>query len=256
MSKLIVLLCCFLGVPVWALGQINESDTLLLQYRAALTGNVQTGNLKALTLVGRLDLSVAPSGRWAFKTQNASRYQAFFGRKADNDFLSQNFVYAGQQRALYPFAMAFLSGNFRRKIDFRWFAGPGVTWQVLRRPGQLVKLSLSGVYEATRFAGEAYNRPAYNGSSRINTWRATARIFGQHRLLQQRLRLYYEAYLQPSVEQSDNFRWLADWGLEMPVWKGISFNTHFTYTHENIVIESVKQNDLIFTFGLSVRNFK
>lgn len=256
MKRVIWLLTFWCGASFAALGQINESDTLLLQYRAALTGNVQTGNLEALTLVGRLDLSVAPSGRWAFKTQNASRYQAFFDRKADNDLLSQNFLYVGQQRTLYPFAMAFLSGNFRRKIDFRWFAGPGVTWQALRRPGQLIKVSLSGVYESTQFAGETYNRTAYNGSNRINTWRATARIFGQHRLLQQRLRLYYEAYLQPSVEQSDNFRWLADWGLEMPVWKGVSFNTHFTYTHENIVIASVKQNDLIFTFGVSVRNFK
>lgn len=256
MRRVIWLLCCLCGASTGLFGQINESDTLLLQYRAALTGNAQTGNLKALTLIGRLDISVAPSGRWAFKTQNASRYQAFFGRKADNDFLSQNFVYVGQQRVLYPFAMAFLSGNFRRKIDFRWFAGPGVTWQALRRPGQLIKVSLSGVYESTRFAGETYNRPSYNGSRWIETWRATARIFGQHRLLQQRLRLYYEAYLQPSIEQSDNFRWLADWGLEMPVWKGFSFNTHFTYTHENIVIESVKQNDLILTFGIAFRDSK
>ncbi len=256
MGRVIILITCvwWCHGPVFA--QLNESDTLLLQYRAALTGNVQSGNLKALTLIGRLDLSVAPSGRWAFKTQNASRYQAFYDRKADNDFLSQNFVYVCQQRAVYPFAMAFLSGNFRRKIDFRWFAGPGVTWQALRRPGQLIKISLSGVYESTFFAGQAYNRPEYNGTDRISTWRATTRISGQHRLLQQGLRLYYEVYLQPSVEQSDNFRWLADLVLELPVWKGLSFNAHILYTHENIVIESVTQNDLIFTFGIAVRNHR
>lgn len=256
MQNFFALILLLMGCSQISLAQINESDTLLLQYRAALTGNVQSGNLKALTLIGRLDLSIAPSRRWAIKTQNTSRYQAFYNRKADNDFLSQNFIYIGQQQAVYPFAMVFLSGNYRRKIDFRWFAGPGVTWQALRRPGQLIKLSLSGVYESTLFAGQAYNRPEYNGADRISTWRATARVSGQHRLLQQGLRLYYEVYIQPSVEQSDNFRWLADWVLELPVWKGLSFNAHLLYTHENIVIESVKQNDLIFTFGIAARNHK
>ncbi|MBK8922021.1 MAG: DUF481 domain-containing protein [Saprospirales bacterium] len=234
-------------------GQINESDTLRLQYRTALTGNLQSGNLEALTLIGRLDLSVAPSRRWALKTQNAARYQAFYGRKADNDFLSQNFVYAGQQHTFYPFVMAFLLGNFRRKINFRWIAGPGVTWQVLRRPGQVMKLSAAAVYESTDFAGQTFNYPVYDGSGHIGTWRATFRLFGQHRLLQQRLLLFYEAYVQPSVEQSENFRWLADGGVELPLWKGLSFTTHFTYTHENVVIRPVKSGDMILSFGFSFR---
>lgn len=235
-----------------AQAQINESDTLSLQYRAALTGNVQSGNLEALTLLGRFDLSVAPTGKWALKTQNNARYQAFFGRKADNDFNSQNFVYLGQQKTLYPFAMAFAAVNFRRKVRLRWFAGPGLTWQVWRGPGQVVKLSLAGVYEATEFDGAAYNYPEYNGIARIKTWRATARVFGQHRL--QRLRVSYEAYVQPSLERANNFRWLADLNLEMPVWRGLNLNAHVLYTHENVVVEGVKTRDMILSFGLSYRN--
>lgn len=239
-----------------ASAQLNESDTLRLQYRAALTGNVQSGNLEALTLVGRLELSAAPAEYWAFKTQNTARYQAFFGRKADSDYDSRNFLYLGQQQALYPFAMAFLSGNFRRKINFRWFAGPGVTWQLWRGRGQVIKVSAAGVYEATDFAGTAYNFPEYAGSARIGTWRATARVFGQHRILNQQLRLFYELYWQPSVEQTDNYRWLADIGLELPIWKGLAFHTHLLYTRENVVIAGVKPEDLILTFGISIRNHK
>lgn len=236
--------------------QLNESDTLLLQYRAALTGNVQTGNVEATTFVGRLEASASPTGQWALKTQNMVRFQAFFGRKADSDFSSQNFLYAGQRRRFYPFAMAFVSGNFRRKINFRWFAGPGCTWQVLRRPGQVVKISVAGVYEATDFAGTAFNFSEYDGSGRIATWRATARVFGQHQLLQKRFRLLYEAYWQPSLERASNYRWLADLALEMPVWNGLSLNAHLLYTHENVVAAAVKPNDLIFTFGFSFRNTK
>lgn len=231
--------------------QLNESDTLLLQYRVALTGHIQTGNLEARALVGRLDLSVAPTDRWAIKTQNTARHQAFYGKKADNDFGSQNFVYLGQRQAVYPFAMAFLSGNYRRKIDFRWFAGPGLTWQALRRPGQVLKISLAGVYETTRFAGQLYNFPEYNGDDRIGVWRATARVNGQHRILEKKLRLSYEAYIQPAFNRSNNYRWLLDAMLEVPLWKGLNVAAHFLYTHENVVIDSVKPDDLIFTFGLT-----
>jgi len=254
--RILPILILLAGLSGSASAQLNESDTLRLQYRTALTGNVQTGNLEALTLVGRLEMSAAPGARWAVKTQNTARYQAFFGRKADSDFDSRNFLYAGQQQALYPFAMAFLSGNFRRKINFRWFAGPGLTWQAIRREGHVVKISLAGVYEATDFAGSAYNVPEYDGSARIGTWRATARISGQHRVLAQRLRFFYELYWQPSVEQAENYRWLADAGLELPVWKGLSFNMHFLYTHENVVVAGVRSNDLILTFGMSFRNHK
>lgn len=254
--RILAVLFLLVGLGGSASAQLNESDTLRLQYRTALTGNVQTGNLEALTLVGRLELSAAPGAQWAVKTQNTVRYQAFFGRKADSDFDSRNFLYAGQQRALYPFAMAFLSGNFRRKINFRWFAGPGLTWQAIRRAGHVLKISLAGVYEATDFAGTTYNFPEYAGSARIGTWRATARVFGQHQVLSQRLRLFYEFYWQPSVEQANNYRWLADMGLELPVWKGLSFHTHLLYTRENVVIAGVKPEDLIFTFGISIRNHK
>ncbi len=236
-----------------ALGQIDESDTLGLQYRAALTGNLQSGNLEALTAVARLELSAAPTRHWAVKTQNNARYQAFFGRKADNDFNSQNFVYLGQQQRWYPFGMVFLATNFRRKIDFRWFAGPGLTWQALNTQGQTIKLSLATVYESSQFAGQAYTQPAYDGSNRIRTWRVTCRLYGQHRLPGNRFRWSYEAYFQPAFDRSDNYRWLADLSAEATIWKGLAFTAHFLYTYENVTPIPVRQKDLILTFGFSVR---
>jgi hypothetical protein len=243
------LLCLALAQPLSA--QINESDTLLLQHFTALTGNAQTGNFKAFALRAKLDMALAPSPVWAFKTQNTYRYQSFFGRKVDNEFSSRNFAYAGQHRRLYPFAMAFLSGNFRRKIDFRHFVGAGLTWQALRQRQHTLKLSASGVYESTRFAGSVYNYAEYNGSGEIATWRATFRLFGKHALAARKLRLYYEAYWQPSLEKRNNYRWHTEVGLDLPVWKGLSLNALLLYDHENLTISAVKQNDLIATFGLS-----
>lgn len=233
------------------LAQINESDTLLMQFATAFTGSVQTGNIEAIALRAKADFSFAPTNAWAFKTQNSFRYQEFYDNKADNDLYSRNFFYLWQHRRVYPFAMAFVSTNFRRKIDFRYFAGGGATWQLLRRPGQTVKTALSGVYESSRFTTDTYNYPEYDGSDEINTWRVTAWLFGKHTLAGGHLRLYYEAFLQPSLEHRNNFRWQTEVGLEWPVWKGLSFAANYLFTHENIVAGSVKPDDRLLTFGVS-----
>ncbi len=239
--------------PGVAQAQLNESDTLLLQYQLALNGSYQSGNLKVVTLLSRLETSVAPSAHWALKTQNFWRYQAFYDRKSDHDFASRNFLYLGQRRRVYPFLMGFLSANFRRKVDRRYFVGPGLTWQLLRRPEQTMKFSAAAVYESTRFAGQAYNHRAYDGSAYIRTWRATLRLAGQHRVLERRLRVGYEIYVQPSLERADNFRWLAEQSLEMSLWKALSFLTFLQYSHENVVVQGVQPDDLIITFGLGWR---
>lgn len=231
--------------------QINESDTLLMQFATTLTGSAQTGNIEAIALRAKADFIFAPANVWAFKTQNSFRYQEFYGNKADNDLYSRNFFYLWQHRRVYPFAMAFVSTNFRRKIDFRYFAGGGATWQLLRRPGHVLKTALSGVYESTRFAGKAYNYPEYDGSEKIETWRTTFWLFGKHALVNKHLRLYYEAFVQPSLERGNNFRWQTEIGLEWPFWKGLSFTANYVFTHENVVVSNVKQDDRLLTFGVS-----
>lgn len=231
--------------------QINESDTLSLQHFSALTGNVQTGNFKAFAVRVKSDISVAPSDIFAFKTQNTYRYQSFFDRKVDNEFSNRNFVYLYQHRRLYPFAMAFLSGNFRRKIDFRYFSGAGITWQIVQKQQHALKFSASGVFESTQFSDNTFNFPEYDGSEELKTWRATFRLFGKHAFAKQKLRLYYEAYAQPSLEDRNNYRWHTELGLDFPVWKGLSISAMLMYDHENVTIKQVKQRDLIATFGVS-----
>ncbi len=241
----------FISMCQSAFAQINESDTLLLQHATALTGSLQTGNIEAAALRLKADFSLAPSPVWAVKMQHSYRYQEFFERKADSDFYSRNFLYGWQHRRVYPFALAFVSTNFRRKIDFRYFAGIGATWQLVRQSSHTVKTALSGVYESTRFDARLFNYSEYDGSEKIETWRATFWLFGKHALLNKHLRLYYEAFVQPSLESGNNFRWQTELGLEWPFWKGLSFTANYVFTHENIVVSNVKQDDGLLTFGIA-----
>ncbi len=250
-QPIIWVLCLLWSVQVHA--QLNESDTLKLQLRINVNGNYQTGNVSLLTLRNRLDFSVSPLKNWVFKSQNSSMYQAFYGKKADNDLFSRNYLYYKPSMPVYPFGIAYVSSNFRRRIDLRYFAGLGLSWQVIRKANHVLKVSASTVYEYNRFNGSQFNETQYNGSNKIQLWRGTCYLGGWHYLWHRRMRLYYDAFWQPGFNNSKNYRTQADVGVDFQVWKGLSFNALYTYTHENVVVQKVLEDDKILTFGLAYR---
>lgn len=245
----ILLVMVFCHRPVEA--QINESDTVALQIRSSLGGMYQKGNVELLVLRGRLDVLIAPAKDWVLKSQNVSLYQAFYSKKADNDLLSRNFVYYKPTRRVYPYGMAFISGNFRRKIDWRYYAGAGLSWQLVRTRKNVLKLSANGLYEQTRFSAADYNFERYDGLENIRLWRATAYLSGWHFLADNHVRLYYDAFWMPGIDHDDNYRAQIDLGLDFLLWKGLSFNVLYSFQQEQVVAAGIRQQDRILTFGLA-----
>jgi hypothetical protein len=234
--------------------QLNESDTLRYQLRTTLTGNFQEGNVTFTTVRGKLDFSYKPHPFWVFKTQNSSLYQAF-GVKVDNDVFSRNYLYFKADNRVYPFGIAYISTNYRRKIDSRFFAGAGGTWRVIRQKQHELKLSASTVYEETAFNGTTFNYEEFDGKNKLAVWRGTLYMAGTHVLFEKKARFYYDAYWQPAFSNTNDYRTEFDVGLDFTLWKGLSFNVLYTYKHENIVVTKIKTDDKILTFGLAY-NFK
>ncbi|GAB4331908.1 MAG: hypothetical protein OHK0038_07110 [Flammeovirgaceae bacterium] len=241
----------YLFLNHFTFAQINEGDTLLLQAKLSFTGNWQTGNVELFVLRSKIDISFAPSKNIVFKTQNAYFYQEFYKKKADEDIFSRNFIYFKPQNRVYPFLIGFVSKNYRRKIDSRYFYGAGATFQIIKKSNHILKFALSGVYEQTDFSKNDFNEEQYDGKFQINTWRATSWIFGKHYFLKKKVILHYEAYIQPSIENKNNFRWQTEAGLDIPLWKGLNFTSNYIYTYEKIIIQNLKNKDSIMTFGLS-----
>jgi Protein of unknown function, DUF481 len=235
--------------------QINESDTIKFQLRSSLTGAYQQGNVEILTIRSKLDFSFSPQKDWVFKSQNSSLYQSFYSKKADNDIFSRNYFYYKPQQKIYPFAIAYISSNFRRKIDVRYFTGAGATYQLINTKKNVLKLSVSAVYEATKFNATTYNYSYYNSAKKIDLWRGTLYIGGWYYLLDNHIRVYYDAFWQSAFNNKINHRTQFDVGFDFQIWKGLSFNAVYVYTHENVVVSNVLQDDKILTFGLSY-NFK
>jgi Protein of unknown function, DUF481 len=235
--------------------QLNESDTLKFQLRVSVTGNYQQGNVELLNVRNKVDFVVKLSKDVVFKSQNISLYQSFYNVKADNDFFSRNYLYYTPNNKVYPFAISYISSNYRRKVDYRHFVGAGATWRAINNKKIILKLSASAVYESTKFDGTTYNFSEFDGREKINVWRGTLYAGGGANLLDNHFRIYYNAYWQPAFENSNDYRAEFDIGLDFPIWKGFSFNTHYNYTHEQIVVNKIKQKDKLLSFGMAY-NYK
>lgn len=242
--------------PLCVFSQINESDTLNFKANLSLTGFYQGGNVETLILRAKSDLSFKPLKKWVFKTTNSYVYQEFGREKADEDILSLNFLYFNPDQKFYPLALAFVSTNFRRDIDLRYILGGGVTYQILEKKDNWLKVALSGEYEKTQFGSTDFIISEYDGMENIETFRATIWLNGKYKLFKDKLIITHESFYQPSIEDSNNYRWQADVGLELPLWKYLNFKINYVHTYESVVIANQNRWDDILTFGFKIKSYE
>lgn len=249
------LFCTLLFIPLCISAQSNQSDTLKLKANLSLTGFFQGGNVQTLIFRAKSDVTYKPWKKWVFNTKNSYVYQEFGQEKADEDVLSLNFLYFNPERKVYPLVLAFVSTNFRREIDWRSLFGAGVTYKILNKKGKSLKVSVTSEYEQTEFNEDQFNRSEFNGNKSINTFRGTVWINGKYQLLEKKLVVTHESYFQPSLEQSGNYRWQADVGVELPISKKVNFKVNYLHTFESIVVVEQDEEDRFLTFGFTIKNY-
>ena len=250
-KALLILLCC----PIYLSAQVNESDTIKLKAELSITGFLQGGNVQTIIFRTKSDVSYRPWKKWVVKSMNSYIYQEFGQEKADEDFLSLNFLYFNPEKKFYPLVLAFISTNFRREIDVRSLFGAGFTYSVYKKDKNWLKFSLTSEYEQTEFNLSEFNKTEYNGSQSINTFRSTLWINGKYYLLDKKLIISHESYIQPSLERSNNYRWQADINVETPISKYVNFKVNYRHTYESIVVESQGEQDRFLTFGFTLKSY-
>lgn len=250
------IVCCLCFLPLCLSAQLNESDTLRLKANLSISGFWQGGNVETVIFRAKSTVSARPWKKGVFKTQNSYVYQEFGNEKADEDFLSLNFLYLAPERRVYPLILGFISTNFRREIALRSLFGAGVTVQVLNKEDNWLKFSITSEYEQTDFVRDDFNLSEYDGTQSINTFRGTLWVNGKYHLFNKKVIISHESYVQPSLQQRNNFRWQADVSLELPIWKFLNVKINYIHTFENIVIEGQNQEDTFLTFGFSVKSYK
>jgi hypothetical protein len=253
LHKFIVSISFFILCTAGSHAQLNESDTLKWQLRLSCNGSWLEGNVKRLLIVNRLELTHARS-QWAYNNRTDYQYGTTRQAKTENDVAIYNFVYYKPRKRFYPFVMGIIETNYRRKIKFRYQIGPGVSYCLMQGPNHLLKFSLTGTYESTRFGGRHFNKIADTTSNHIKIIRLTGRIYGRQILIKNKLNFLYELWWQQSLKDKNNYRFYSEETLVLPLSGNFSFRTTFRYTYERIVLRGLKPYDLFWVFGFSISN--
>lgn len=183
-------------------------------------------------------------------------YGTIFNNETEDDIFSRNFVYLYPRARFYPYAMLWLQNSKRQRITFRYQAGIGATYRVIQSIEDQLKLSATLTYEETTYDGTDFTiEPENLDTDMVTTWRTTFRVLGDHHFAGNRVRLHYETWYQPAFGDSNNWRYYLNGALEVPLAKHFSFRMAVLYTHEEIVLTSIKRDDKILTVGLNWSNF-
>jgi Protein of unknown function, DUF481 len=253
MRKALLSLSIALALSSQLFAQLNESDSIRWQLKFNSTASVLDGNVARTLLLNRFEVAHA-NKKWGISTRNDYQYGRTRYILTENDVISYNFIYLKPLAKVYPYFMGLVETNLRRRIDFRYQVGPGVSWNVVNDKSSLLKLSITGTYENTRYNGSVFDDDKYNGSNTIETWRATGRVFGRH-VLKSKLKFTYEFWWQQSLSEQVNYRFHTEEAIELPITKHIAFRTAVRYSYENIELVGLKPFDLLWTYGLTITNF-
>ena len=232
------------------IAQINERDTINHAIQLQLGGSYQVGNVELTRVTGRGEFVKSLPNHFVFKTQNQYLYQKIVGRKADENIESRNFLYLNPKATIYPYAIAFLSTNYRREIDKRYFGGLGITYQLINTHINNLKLSGNGLYEESHYTQQSFNESQFDGNSRLEAFWYSAYVSGFLILNSSSIRLVYELYWQQSLETSINYRYHIVTGLDFKVFKNLGLQTRYEYTYENVIVLGNKSSDTLWTWGV------
>ena len=223
------------------MAQLTDIDTVGFQLRLSSQGSLLTGNVERLLLMPAVEIALVRE-TWGAKTSNTYQYGTFAKRKTEDDVVSRNFIYLFPKSSFYPYLMIWLERNFRRGIDFRYQSGVGASYVLFTEQSYRLKLSLTLTREKSTFKTRLT----------LATTRLTTRLLGKHILFDGALRLRYELWIQPSLEDSKNLRSHADGVLEVPLSKHLSLLLSLNFTRESIVLPGVRENDALLLFGFSL----
>jgi hypothetical protein len=109
----------------------------------------------------------------------------------------------------------------------------------------------TNVFFGRAVQGAFFRERADLTSSTLNLWRATARIAGRSSLFEGAARIVYEAWYQFGFPIPDDYRYLADASLEIPLSRALSFRLSCSYARDNVALTGVERSDFFLVFGLS-----
>lgn len=254
MYKQILFSIFFLLIIGKTFAQLEESDTARWQFNSTVSLRLNTGNIQRLIVTPEANVSHLPKNKlWGFSMRQRYTFGTFGKYRTENDLLSRNFLYFIPEKRVYPYIMLWMNTHERQRLSFRYQVGPGVTFVPLKKGNQIIKLSATFSYEQNWYKEDKLTLISDTLARNYNVFRATARIFGSHKLAKGIVDIYYEFLWQPSLTSLQNWRLFAEGGVNVKIVKGFSMRSFITYEYQQVHVTTEKPNDLVLSIGVNYK---
>lgn len=238
------------GLDSTAVGQVDAREqatdfTPDFRYRLTVDGTFTSGNVNRslLQVASAIDVSVS-------KLAKLSTNPSFvYGRQ--NSLLNEREYFADtrltmfHEERLYYLAFGSYERSNLRQILNRYTAAAGLGYKLLNHKRAYISLTNVILREFTDYAELAD----------INTWRTSARLFGEYTFDKDRWSIAHTVFYQPAIFQPEgaprNVRWNGSASVQYKFSANLSFRATFANSYESIVVPGRVNNDTRLTMGMT-----
>ncbi len=225
---------------------IADDDTLTYRVRLTADGTLTSGNVSRslLQLVGAFDVTVSK------RAKLSSAPSFVYGRQnntlAERDYFADARLTLLHQNRLYYLAFGAYEKSNLRQILNRYTLGAGIGYKLLFRKRAYLSITNVLLHENTDFA-------VLND---INTFRNSARLFGEYMFDNDRWTVSHTVFYQPALNRSaegqpHNVRWNGSISVQYKFSTYLSVRSTLAHSYESIVVPGRVNDDLRLTLGVT-----
>lgn len=253
MNKKILFLTLFLPILLNAQTDTlrNKKDTLLIKYLVSSDFTFTLGNLNSFTTVnkGQLDLERRIIGS---KIVAQYRYGVIDSTVNSNELTTSLMISFFPKNRAYGFVNGGFETSFLRGLTARGLGGLGVGFRVIKNDSHQFEPFINFNYEYNKYREPIQITP--DTSFVLQTFRGIIGWTGLHKVIKNKMVITHNFKYQQSLTKAENFRFEGNIVISYPIIKILAIKAGFTGTFENVVPDTRKKADFIWTIGIALSN--
>lgn len=228
---------------------ISQADSLnnksVIDGEFSLGGAHYSGNLSLFTVKSTFKATIRYNNI-SSKTYLQYAFNNTFDNVIQNDFYGYDIINIGEEKRFHPKFAGMYEKSKIKSIDNHYVLGLGLGWNALAKEKYKLVVMNTLSFEKKEFLT--------NKSLNYQGIRYSIILNGEYFLLKNKLIIKHNFFLNPFLFNSkDNYRYRLLIDLLLPISKKISAKISFDYSNESIIDTSLKPENTLTTFGLSVK---
>ncbi|MCX7743118.1 MAG: DUF481 domain-containing protein [Flavobacteriales bacterium] len=253
MKNILLLLIAFSPIVFFAQTDTTQpkKDPLVIKYLVISDFTFTLGNLNSFTTInkGQLDLEKRVIGT---KILAQYRYGIIDSTVNSNELTTSLMVSLFPKNRVYGFVNGGFETSFLRGIAYRGYGGLGAGFRVIKTEQHQFEPYINFIYEYNKYREPIQVTP--DTSFVLQTFRGVIGWTGLHKVINNKMVIAHNFKYQQSLTKAENFRFEGNISITYPIIKILSVKAGFTGTYENVVPDTRKQADFIWTLGIALSN--